>query len=267
MHLLLAAVLSFGIGGTVGLLGGGGSMLTLPMLVYVLDVAPASAISASLLVVGVTSATGVIAHARAGKVAWRVGAIFGVAGMAGAYGGGHLARRLPAQLLLVAFGVVMLITSLAMMRGRKRRMRSAGPSDPSIPRSIAVGAAVGGLSGLLGAGGGLLIVPALEIVGGLGMLEAIGTSPLVTGMQSFAGFAGRLGHIDLDWRLVGAISAIAVLGSFAGARAAQRLSPALLRRGFAWLVLAVALLLLARQLPLGCSGFQRCVTWIGDEAP
>ncbi len=94
-------------------------------------------------------------------------------------------------------------------------------------------------------------MPALEIAGGLGMLEAVGTSPLITGMQSIAGFAGRVGQVDLSLRLLGAISGMAMLGSLAGARVAARLSPAALRRTFGWAVLGVALVLLARELPRG----------------
>lgn len=253
MLLAAAALLSFAIGGTVGLLGGGGSLLTLPMLVYVLEVAPGAAVAASLLVTALTSATSVLAHARAGKVVWRTGALFGLAGMVGAYGGGHLGRLLPARLSLAAFAVLMLVTSLAMMRPRREAADGAPPARPSVRRSLAIGGAVGGLSGLLGAGGGLLIVPALEVAGGLGMLEAIGTSPLVTCMQCFAGFAGRRAEVPISFRVLGVVSSVAVLGTFAGAFLARRSSPATLRRGFAWLVLGVAVFLLAEQVPRGSS--------------
>jgi uncharacterized protein len=261
MVFLIAAVLSLGIGVTLGMLGGGGSMLTLPMLVYVLDVAPASAISASLFVVCVTSATGALAHARAGRVVWRVGAIFGLAGMAGAYAGGHFARFIPVRVVLPAFGLVMLLTSFSMMFGRREQEPTplAAASGVSVLRSIAIGTGVGALSGVVGAGGGFLIVPALESAGGLALPEAIGTSPLITAIQSLAGFAGRLGHVDLDWRLIGVMSGLSVIGCVGGARTVRYLSPRSLRRSFAWLILGMALLLLAKQVPESHLGLRRSV--------
>jgi hypothetical protein len=249
--LLLAALLSLLIGLSLGILGGGGSILTLPILVYVLDVEPKTAIAMSLFVVGVTSATGAIAHARGGRVRFRTGLVFGVTAMVGAYGGGQIAHFLPATVLLIAFAAVMLITSMAMMRGRRGAGTGAAPAGASIGKVLAIGAAVGLVSGLVGAGGGFLIVPALALFGGLAMPEAVGTSLLVIALQSFAGFAGHAGHVHLDWTLTAVVSASAVAGSFAGARLGRGLSPDALRRGFAWFVLAMALFLLAKQLPAG----------------
>lgn len=245
--LILGAFLALLVGVTLGLLGGGGSILTLPMLVYVLGLAPKPAIAASLVVVGTTALTGMVAHARAGRVAFRTGAVFGLAGMAGAYAGGRLGVLLPGQVLLAGFAVVMLVTAVAMLRGR-REPAAGAKHELSIPKAVAIGALVGVVAGLVGAGGGFLIVPALVIAGGLAMPEAIGTSLLVIAMQSFAGLLGYVGHVALDLRLIAVVTLASVAGSFLGARLARRLSPAALRKSFAWLVLAMALVMLSKQL-------------------
>ena len=247
--LVLAAVLALIVGVTLGLLGGGGSILTLPMLVYVVHVADKPAIASSLFVVGVTSLVGAISHARAGNVRLGVGLLFGTAGMGGAVGGSYVAHALPGSVLLVGFAVVMFATSIAMMRGRKAD--GEGTGHISLVRAIAIGVAVGFLSGLIGAGGGFLIVPALTLAGGLGMRHAIGTSLLVITMQSAAGFVGHLvNHTPVPWTLVLVVTSASVVGSLVGARAGRGVSPAKLRAGFAWLVLAMAIFMLGKQLPL-----------------
>lgn len=245
--LLVAAALATVIGGSLGLLGGGGSMLTLPMLVYVVGVPPRDAIAASLFVVGVTSAVGVVAHARSGRVDWRVGALLGAAGMVGAYAGGRLARFVPAELLLAAFAALMVATSVGMLRGR--RAAPARVEAPSLARLVALGLATGAASGMVGAGGGFLIVPALTLVGGLTMTRAIGTSLVVIALQSLAGFAGHAAHAHLEPALLAALSTAATAGALAGAAVARRTSPEALRAGFGWLVLAMGCLSLARHLP------------------
>ena len=245
--MLLAAALSLLIGLTLGLLGGGGSILTLPMLVYVLQVEAKQSIASSLFVVGVTSLVGMVAHARAGRVQWRVGFLFGAAGMAGAYTGGRVAWFLPGQVLLLAFGVVMLVTALAMLRGR----REHGPAELALARVLGVGFAVGVVSGLVGAGGGFLIVPALSLFGGLAMPEAVATSLFVIALQSFAGLGGHVVNTELDWQLLSLVTVAAVAGSLVGVRVARHLSPAMLRRTFAWFVLGMAIFFIAGQLVRG----------------
>jgi uncharacterized membrane protein YfcA len=246
--LALAAVLSLAIGAVLGMLGGGGAILTLPMLVYGVHVEPKAAIATSLFVVGATSIVGTAIHARTGAVRWKVGAIFGAAAMVGAFGGGRLAHFVPSKALLVLFAVVMLVTAIAMLRGRNE---SAAPPAPlALGRSLALGAAVGVLSGLVGAGGGFLIVPALTLFGGLAMREAIATSLLIIAMQSFAGFAGHVTAVELDWTLIGAVTGAAVAGAIGGALLGTKVSAAALRRGFAWLVLAMGIFVIGKQLPL-----------------
>lgn len=247
MMMIVAASLALVIGLVLGMLGGGGAILTLPMLVYVVHVEAKSAIATSLFVVGATSVMGTFLHARAGNVRWKIGAIFGASAMAGAFAGGRSAHLLPGKVLLVGFALLMVVTAIAMLRGRKEESSAA---EPAIARVLALGAAVGLLSGLVGAGGGFLIVPALTLFGGLALREAIATSLFVIMLQSFAGFAGHVGHVQLDWALVLLIAAAAVVGGIAGASLGKKVPVSTLRRGFAWLVFAMGLFMFSRELPL-----------------
>src|SRR5512139_2060048 len=150
---MAAAIL---IGVSLGMLGGGGSILTVPVLLYIAGVDPKPAIAMSLFVVGATSAAGVIPHARAGRVRWKTGVVFGLAGMTGAYLGGRLAEFIPAGVLLVAFGLMMAVTAAAMLRGRKERESGQAAGDHHVFKIIIEGVVVGLVTGLVGAGGGFL---------------------------------------------------------------------------------------------------------------
>jgi uncharacterized membrane protein YfcA len=245
--LALALVFSVLIGVALGLLGGGGSILTTPILIYALGVETKAAIATSLLVVGVTSVAAVVQHARAGNVEWRTGLIFGGAGMAGAYIGGFVAAWVPAAVLMTLFGVMMLATSVAMFRGRKDVGTPAGHRQ-ALWKIVAEGLVVGVVTGLVGAGGGFLVVPALALLGGLPMKKAVGTSLLVIALKSFAGYAGHAAHVSVDFQLAALVSGAAVVGSFAGSRLANRIPADALRRGFAVFVLVMAAFVLSQQL-------------------
>lgn len=258
--LYVAATLALLIGLTLGLLGGGGSILTLPVLVYVLGIEAKQAIASSLVVVGATALVSAAAHARARNVDYRTGALFGVAGVAGAFAGGRIAGLLPGNVLLGAFAAVMLVTAIAMMRPRAEP--PPGERRISVVRVLLVGVSVGIVSGLVGAGGGFLVVPALVLFGGLDTRRAIGTSLMVIAFQSFAGFAGHAAHTHIDWQLVGVVTAFAVGGSLGGAALAKRLSTAALRRGFAWFVLAMAVFMVARQVSLAAAGAVAAVSLV-----
>jgi len=248
LTLVLTLTLALGVGVSLGLLGGGGSILTVPLLVYVTGLEAKEAIAASLVVVGVTSAVGAVGHARAGRVRWRTGLVFGVAGLTGAFLGGLLGGRLDGRLLLVAFAAMMLATSVAMLRGRRT---TAATHDGDLPvlRVVLDGLVVGLVTGLVGAGGGFLVVPALALLGGMPMAVAVGTSLLVIAMKSLGGLAGYLGAVSLDWGLVVAVTAAAVVGSLAGGRLAGRVPEQALRRGFGWFVLAMGAVVLSQQVP------------------
>ncbi|MBX3192380.1 MAG: sulfite exporter TauE/SafE family protein [Labilithrix sp.] len=248
---MLAAMLALAIGVVLGMLGGGGAILTLPMLVLVLGVPPKTAIAMSLFVVGTTSLVGCALHARAGRVRWKIGAIFGAGGMTGAFAGGRLAHYVPASVLMLGFAAIMLLTAAAMLRDTVERERPA--RTLALGRALVLGAAVGVVSGLVGAGGGFLIVPALTLLGGLAVREAVATSLLVISMQSFAGFAGHFEHVVIDWRLAGIVTAATILGTVAGSSIGQSTSPATLKRAFAWLVLGMGSFIFGAHLPIAAT--------------
>jgi uncharacterized membrane protein YfcA len=236
------------VGVALGLLGGGGSILTVPLLAYVAGMEAKQAIATSLLVVGTTSAVAAISHARAGRVQWRTGLIFGAAGMAGAFGGGLLARYIPGTVLLIGFAVMMIATAVAMLRGRKD-VESADPKHRiPVPKVIVEGLVVGLVTGLVGAGGGFLVVPALALLGGLPMPVAVGTSLVVIAMKSFAGLAGYLSSVSIDWRIAGMVTAAAVLGALLGARLTALVNPDSLRKAFGWFVLVMSSVILAEEI-------------------
>lgn len=247
----LTVCLALLVGVSLGLLGGGGSILTVPLLAYVAGMDAKQAIATSLLVVGTTSAVAAVSHARAGRVQWRTGLIFGVAGMAGAYGGGMLARFIPGSVLLIGFAVMMVATALAMLRGRKE----VGPADPDhripVPKVVVEGLVVGLVTGLVGAGGGFLVVPALALLGGLPMPVAVGTSLVVIAMKSFAGFAGYLSSVTINWGVAGMVTAAAVVGALLGARLTAVVNPDSLRQAFGWFVLVMSSVILAEEVHVG----------------
>jgi len=248
----LGLALSLLIGVSLGFFGGGGSILTVPLLVYVFGLDAKTAIASSLLVVAAASIAGAVQHWRAGNVALRTGVLFGAAGMAGAYAGGRVAAFVDGTLLLFLFAAMMLFTAAAMWRGR-RAPTQASPGSGATGRLVAQGAAVGLFTGLVGAGGGFLIVPALALWAGLPMPTAVGTSLLIIVANTVAGFGGYAAHVTVDFGLVAAVTAAAIAGSFVGSRLAHRVDPASLRRAFAGFVSVMAVFILVREAD----------TWVG----
>ena len=216
-----------------------------PVLLYVLQMEPKSALASTQVILAATSAVAVVVHARASRVVFPIGAVFGIAGMAGAYLGGRTARYVPTKLLLLGFTALMAISALAMLRSR-----SAGATErppPSLVRGTAVGSATGFLAGLLGVGGGFLIVPALTEIGGLPMEKAIGTSLFVIALQASMGALGYLTHASVRWDVVPFLALVMALGSTAGGFLSKRIPAAALRRSFAILILMIAVWMLARN--------------------
>ncbi|MFB6531572.1 sulfite exporter TauE/SafE family protein [Streptomyces sp. NPDC056399] len=251
--LVVAASLLIGV--SLGVLGGGGSILTVPILVYLAGQGTKEAVATSLFVVGVTGLAALVPHARARRVRWRTGLLFGAFSMAGAYGGGRLAEYVPGTVLLVCFAVMMLATAAAMLRrprgGALHGLRAAAPEKGGrgLAGLAAKGLAVGAVTGLVGSGGGFLVVPALAVLGGLPMGLAVGTSLLVIAMNSFAGLAGHLAGVTIDWGLALTVTGAAVIGSTVGARLAGRIAQDTLRAAFGWFVVLMGVLVLAQQLP------------------
>lgn len=237
--LALAGILAVGVGLSLGLLGGGGSILTLPILLYVLHQPEEEAIPASLVVVGATSLAALIPHARAGNVELRAGLLFGAAGAVGAFVGGIVAGYLPARWLLAGFVVAMVAAGIAMIRGRKEDRE---PRPASVVRTLASGFGAGAMTGLVGAGGGFVVVPALALFAGLPVRRAVGTSLLVIAANTAAGFLGHALHAHVDPVSTAVVTAGAIAGSGLGAVASQRVPQAVLRRGFGVFVLAMAAL-------------------------
>lgn len=266
MMLVVAALLSVVMGLTLGLLGGGGSILAVPILRYVVGAEAKEAIATSLLVVGATSVSCTINHARAGNVKWRTGFAFGLFAMGGAYPGGLLAKYFPGPLLLVLFALVMVAAGVAMIRGRKE---SGTVRPASLVKAAAQGLLVGFVTGLVGAGGGFLVVPALVLFGGVDMRSAVGTSALVIAMNSFAGFAGYASHVSIDGTVAALVIGFAVAGSFLGAALVRRVDPTRLKSAFGWFVLAMAALMLYREaMPevLQAVFVERWPFWVGGIA-
>ncbi len=256
------------VGVSLGMLGGGGSILAVPLLVYVAGMDARAAIATSLLVVGVTSATAAISHARAGRVQWRTGIVFGLAGMAGAYAGGRIGTLVDGTWLLLAFAGMMAVTAAAMLRGHAPREPAPRDHRMAIGTILVEGVVVGLVTGLVGAGGGFLVVPALVLLGGVPMHVAVGTSLVVIAMKSMAGLAGYLSGIQVDWPLALAVTAAAVVGSIAGGRLVEHVPQDRLRQVFGWFVAVMAAFVLVQEAPtpLRSAVLTSPVTWIAVAA-
>jgi len=236
----VAIALGLLIGASLGLLGGGGSILTVPIFVYVLGFPPKEAIAMSLAVVGATSLVGVAGHWRAGNVNLRTGATFGAVAMVGTFAGTRLAAFLSGTTQLAIFGVVMLVAATFMFRGRRAPDASGGRRRGAATTLVVLGGlAVGLLTGLVGVGGGFLIVPALVLLA-LPMREAVGTSLLIIATNCAVGVAGYLGHIQFTWNSMALVTAGTLPGIALGTYLHRFVSQDALRRGFAVFLLLVA---------------------------
>jgi uncharacterized membrane protein YfcA len=253
--LALAAGLLIGL--SLGALGGGGSILTVPILVYLLGQDPHQATTASLLVVGLAAIIGAVTHARAGRARVTTGLLFGLLGVPASYAGTLASGAVPANALLAGFGVLMLAVAAAMLVRRRLPRLSQPLSQHSRTgaRQAAVVAAtatgVGLLTGFFGVGGGFVVVPALVLILGFDMPTAAGTSLIVVAIDSAAALAARAGHamIGLDWNLIIAFATAAVIGTLFGTRAAGRVSPQRLSASFTVLIILIAGYTIARSMP------------------
>lgn len=242
---MLSALLgALAIGLSLGLLGSGGSILTVPVLHYLLGQPEQAAIGGSLLVVGLIAASAAVPYATARQIAWRDVLAFGLPGMLGALLGASLARWVPglAQLLLFAF--VMFFAAWRMLAGSA--LTAAQPGRAARRAAVISGGfGVGALSGVVGVGGGFLIVPALVLLAGVPLTQAVGTSLVVIALNAFTGFAKYHGvlaskGIELDYPTLLSIAAIGVVGSLAGHRLGRRIPQPTLRRIFGATLLVLA---------------------------
>jgi len=253
----LAWIGALAIGLSLGLLGSGGSILTVPVLVYLVGQPEKIAIAGSLGVVGTIALVGALQNAGKGRVDWRSVAWFGLPGMAGTYAGAWASGFVTGAVQLTVFAVVMLAAAVMMFR-RARYEPAIGAARP-LGKVVVDGLAVGALTGFVGVGGGFLILPALVLLGGLGMHVAIGTSLAIIALNAFTGFAKHL-HLlsqqgrSLDWAVLGTIALIGALGSVAGSHFADRIPQASLRRLFAVFLVAMALFILYESGPRAFGG-------------
>jgi hypothetical protein len=239
-----ALVLGLIVGAVLGVVGGGGSIIAVPALVYGVGLSPAEAIPTSLLVVGVSSLAALIPRVRHG-LNWPVILLAGAAGIPSAWAGAGVGRLLDPNILMLAFAVIMVIAGIRMLTrttetegscstGPNRAFRSCAP------KAIAVGLLVGFLTGLLGVGGGFLLTPALTLFLGLRMKHAVGSSLAIIVLNSAAGFSAHAAGFTIDWPAVLAFAIPAVLGSLAAARLVRHLKDSHIRISFAVLIFIVA---------------------------
>jgi len=248
---MLGYLLAIAIGLSLAMMGGGGSILTVPIFVYVMHFEPKQAIAMSLPVVGATSFAGAIGHWREGNLDLRSALAFGALAMSGAFLGARMAGLVSGifQLTLLAF--VMIASAALMLRSPRRATASDGMADDAVRhrgRRLAgaalVGLAVGVLTGVVGIGGGFLFVPALVVLADLPMKTAVGTSLLVITMNTLAGSLAYRGQVDVPWRVVVLFAAFAISGIVIGTRLTRRVSQRGLRRAFAYFLLVMAAFIL-----------------------
>ncbi len=241
----------------LGIFGSGGSIITMPALLYLLDVEPKSAIAMSLGIVAVTATITAIQHWRRGNVNLRITVVFGLFGVAGTYAGALVGVITPVVIQLSVFALVMYTAAWKMLKPSPQP-KSIGAAVADCPDGhcddlryghIAVhGIAVGILTGIVGVGGGFLIVPALVLLSGLSMKKAVGTSLSIVALKSFAGFAGYAGSVAIDYQMMAIFTAIAVVGSVVGSQLGHRLPADLLKRGFGGFLLLVASYILFKSV-------------------
>ncbi|MGW6483265.1 sulfite exporter TauE/SafE family protein [Streptomyces sp. NPDC055059] len=263
--LILALVAGAVVGLALGGLGGGGSVLAVPALIYLLGFTPVAATTASLIIVTLTSISSLAAHARDGNVRWRSGLLFAAAGIGPAMLGGLAAGHIPATALTIAFSVIAALAAWRMLRPSRPAQEGPVQGSPAEdgpvhdspaqdrpvrpPRAAGSGAGLGAVTGVLGVGGGFLAVPALVGVLGLRMKTAVGTSLLVIVINSLAALATRTGTAEgLDWAVIAPFTAAAILGAWDGKRLAAKISGNRLQHLFAYVLLAVAAFMLLDSL-------------------
>jgi uncharacterized membrane protein YfcA len=249
---LLAWPGAIAIGVSLGLLGSGGSIITVPVLVYLLGQDEKVAIAGSLFIVGSIALAGSLQYVRAGLIDWRNVLVFGAPGMAGTYLGALIAAYVPGVLQLGLFALVMLLASYMMLRPAKLT------GTEHVPREswkIALdGLVVGVITGLVGVGGGFLIVPALVLLGGVAIHRAVATSLVIIALKSYSGFYKYIDVLDaqnlqLDWPTILLVTGLGIAGSFLGARIARKMPQQRLKQGFGYFLVVMGLYILVRTAP------------------
>lgn len=253
--LLFEILFGAGIGLLLGLVGGGGSIITVPILVYAIGLTPHRATATSLVIVGLTALSGAVPHAREGRVDFRTAVAFGVAGILGAFGGTWINQRVSGPMILLLFGVLMLLVAARMAFGTEPAARGVDFTRHPLAVPVA-GLIVGLMTGFFGVGGGFLIVPALVLALGLPMRIAVGTSLVIIAINSVSGILAHLATGGFDWQVAAVFVLGGFLGSQVGGRLAGRIDDAKLSKAFAALVAAIGAFLIVKNagLILGAGG-------------
>lgn len=256
------------IGVSLGLIGGGGSILTVPVLVYLFGVDPVIATAYSLFIVGSTSLVGTLPKYRKNLVNLKTAVIFGIPSILAVYATrAWLVPIIPnpvfsigdfvvskAMLMMGLFAILMVFASVSMIRDKKtivvEENGDSGPQKFNYPMILLEGSIVGVLTGLVGAGGGFLIIPALVLFSKLPMKQAVGTSLLIIAAKSLFGFMGDLSQYPMDWELLGSVTALAVAGIFVGDRLSHSIDGSKLKKAFGWFVLVMGIYILIKELYL-----------------
>lgn len=255
-HPILGLALALVVGIVLGLLGGGGSILALPIFLYVFLVPVKPAIAMSLAVVGMSAGVGFLSHWRQGTVHLRVAVPFGLFAMAGAFVTARLSRHVPEQVQLGLFGVFAVTAAVMMLRDSLRTGRgsSGGQDERSAPEAhfttpLALQAlGVGALTSLIGAGGGFVIVPALVLLARLPVRQAVGSSLLIITMNALSGFVGYIGQVPINWGLVGSFTGVAAIGALGGTRMVRHVPQHRIKQGFAVMILVLGTYFALRKL-------------------
>ena len=259
---MLGYIASLMIGISLGLIGGGGSILTIPLLVYLFGVDPVLATAYSLFIVGIASLIGTFPKYKSGEVNVRTAAIFGAPSIIAVYlTRAFLVPAIPAVvfdigdfvvskalLIMIFFAVLMVFASVSMIRGKKKNVEEAVEQKFNYPMIVVEGVLVGTLTGLVGAGGGFLIIPALVILSKLPMKQAVGTSLLIIAANSLIGFTGDLGTQTIDWTLLLTVTGLAIAGIFIGNILSRKVSASSLKKGFGWFVLVMGIYIIIKEL-------------------
>jgi len=264
---IIGYVASVFIGISLGLIGGGGSILTVPVLVYLFGIPAELSTAYSLFIVGTTALVGGVRNATMGNVNYKTAVVFTIPAFIAVYATrAFLVPAIPNEIMtigsfvltkdiaiMVFFALVMLAASVSMIRNkRKDGEEEAAEVEPqfNVPAIIAEGAVVGILTGIVGAGGGFLIIPALVLFAKIPMKKAVGTSLLIIAAKSLIGFIGDVQRPDLviDWTLLLSVTAIAVVGIFIGIYLSKFIDGKKLKKGFGWFVLLMAVYIIAKQL-------------------
>jgi uncharacterized protein len=260
---IIGYIASVVIGISLGLIGGGGSILTVPVLVYLFGVDPVLATAYSLFIVGSTSLVGAVPKYRQGLVNVKTALIFGAPAIAAVYATRKfIVPSIPQEvfsiagftvtkpiLMMLLFAILMVFASYSMIKGKKEEANGNGGEQTfNYPFILIEGTVVGVLTGLVGAGGGFLIIPALVLLSKLPMKQAVGTSLLIIAAKSLIGFLGDIGHQIIDWKLLMIVTALAIAGIFIGNALSKKISGDKLKKGFGWFVLVMGIYIIVKEL-------------------